>query len=167
MIVKNPKFVISAVSPKQYPETDMLEIAFAGRSNVGKSSLINALLGRKNIARKSATPGKTRQINYYNLDDEILFVDLPGYGYAKVSKGEKNLWANVIENYLNIRPQLYLIILIVDIRHEPTQDDVKMAQWLKKSGVNFIVAASKKDKLKKTQIKPGLDIIGKTLGLEP
>ena len=166
MKVKNPKFVISAVSPKQYPEGDLLEIAFAGRSNVGKSSLLNALVGRKNLAYKGSTQGKTRQINFYNIDDEIHFVDLPGYGYAAVSKGEKNLWAKVVEGYLNVRPQLYLVIMLVDIRHKPSRDDEVMYNWIKKCGVNHIIAVTKSDKLGRSAVPAQIKMIKEALKVE-
>ncbi len=166
MKVRNPRFVISAVSPKQYPESNLLEVAFAGRSNVGKSSLLNALVGRKNLAYKGSTQGKTRQINFYNLDDEIHFVDLPGYGYAAVSKGEKNLWAKVVEGYLNVRPQLYLVVLLVDIRHKPSKDDQLMYSWIRQRGVNHIVAVTKADKLGKSAVPAQLSMIRKTLEIE-
>jgi GTP-binding protein len=166
MKVKNPRFVISAVSPKQYPESDLLEIAFAGRSNVGKSSLLNALVGRKNLAYKGSTQGKTRQINFYNIDDEIHFVDLPGYGYAAVSKGEKNLWAKVVEGYLNVRPQLYLVIMLVDIRHKPSQDDLVMYNWIKKCGVNHIIAVTKSDKLGRSAVPAQIKMIKETLKVQ-
>ncbi len=167
MNVKNAKFVISAVSPKQYPEGNLLEVAFAGRSNVGKSSLINALLGRKKLARSGSRQGMTRQINYYNLDDELHFVDLPGYGYAAVSKSEKDLWGRVIENYLNVRPQLYLVLLLVDIRHKPSKDDEKMYQWILASGVEYLIVATKVDKIGRSQIKPNVEIIRNTLQVPP
>ena len=166
MKVKNPRFVISAVSPKQYPEGNLLEIAFAGRSNVGKSSLLNALVGRKNLAYKGSTQGKTRQINFYNIDDEIHFVDLPGYGYAAVSKGEKNLWAKVVEGYLNVRPQLYLVIMLVDIRHKPSKDDELMYNWIKKCGVNHIIAVTKSDKLGKSAVPAQIKMIKEALKVE-
>ena len=153
MKVKNAKFVISAVSPKQYPDSNLLEVAFAGRSNVGKSSLINALLGRKRLAYSGSKQGMTRQINYYNLDDEIHFVDLPGYGFAAVSKSEKNLWGKVITDYLNVRPQLYLVLMLVDIRHKPSKDDENMYQWILNSGIDYLIVATKSDKLSKQQAK--------------
>ena len=167
MTVKNPKFVISAVSPKQYPESNLLEVAFAGRSNVGKSSLLNALVGRKNLAYKGSTQGKTRQINFYNIDDEIHFVDLPGYGYAAVSKSEKNLWAKVVEGYLNVRPQLYLVIMLVDIRHKPSKDDEVMYNWIKKCGVNHIIAVTKSDKLGRSAVPAQIQMIKETLKVWP
>ncbi len=152
MVVKNPKFVISAVCPAQYPDSELLEIAFAGRSNVGKSSLINALVGRKRLAYSGSTQGMTRQINFYNLDDEIHFVDLPGYGYASVSKDQKSLWAGVIDKYLNVRPQLYMVILLLDIRHNPTEDDKNMYRWIQASGLQYAIVATKADKLSKMQV---------------
>ena len=167
MKVKNAKFVISAVSPQQYPEGNLLEIAFAGRSNVGKSSLINALLGRKNLAYSGSRQGMTRQINYYNLDDELHFVDLPGYGYAAVSKGEKNLWAKVIEEYLNVRPQLYLVLLLLDIRHKPSKDDENMYRWILASGLEYLIVATKSDKISRQQIQNNTALIRSTLQIPP
>ena len=167
MKVKNPQFVISAVSPKQYPDGNLLEVAFAGRSNVGKSSLINALVGRKNLAYKGSTQGKTRQINFYNIDDEIMFVDLPGYGFANVSKGEKDLWAKVVEGYLNVRDRLYLVIMLVDVRHKPTKDDKVMYDWIKKTGLNHIVAVTKADKLGKSLVPAQVKMIRQELGISP
>lgn len=167
MKVKNAKFVISAVSPQQYPEGNLLEIAFAGRSNVGKSSLINALLGRKNLAYSGSRQGMTRQINYYNLDDELHFVDLPGYGYAAVSKGEKNLWAKVIEEYLNVRPQLYLVLLLLDIRHKPSKDDENMYRWILASGLEYLIVATKSDKISRQQIPNNTALIRSTLQIPP
>ena len=166
MKVKNAKFVISAVSPQQYPEGNLLEIAFAGRSNVGKSSLINALLGRKNLAYSGSRQGMTRQINYYNLDDELHFVDLPGYGYAAVSKGEKNLWAKVIEEYLNVR-QLYLVLLLLDIRHKPSKDDENMYRWILASGLAYLIVATKSDKISRQQLQHNTALIRSTLQIPP
>ena len=167
MKVKNAKFVISAVSPQQYPEGNLLEIAFAGRSNVGKSSLLNALLGRKNLAYSGSRQGMTRQINYYNLDDELHFVDLPGYGYAAVSKGEKNLWAKVIEEYLNVRPQLYLVLLLLDIRHKPSKDDENMYRWILASGLAYLIVATKSDKISRQQLQHNTALIRSTLQIPP
>lgn len=165
MKVKNPKFITSCINPNQLPESNLLEIAFAGRSNVGKSSLINALVGRKNLAHSGNTPGKTRLINYYSIDDEIHFVDLPGYGYAKVSKEEQGLWGKVIENYLNVRPQLYIMMLLVDIRHKPTLEDRQLYEWTKAAGLEFIVVATKADKLSRNEQVKALKTIRETLEL--
>ncbi len=165
MKVKNPKFITSCINPNQLPKSNLLEIAFAGRSNVGKSSLINALVGRKNLAHSGNTPGKTRLINYYSIDDEIHFVDLPGYGYAKVSKEEQGLWGKVIENYLNVRPQLYIMMLLVDIRHKPTLEDRQLYEWTKAAGLEFIVVATKADKLSRNERVKALKTIRETLEL--
>ena len=167
MKVKNAKFVISAVSPKQYPDSNLLEVAFAGRSNVGKSSLINALVGRRRLAYSGSKQGMTRQINYYNLDDELHFVDLPGYGFAAVSKGERNLWGKVITDYLNVRPQLYLVLLLLDIRHKPSKDDENMYKWILSSGIDYLVVATKTDKLSRMQVKNHADVIRNTLQIPP
>lgn len=167
MFVKNPRFVLSAISPKQYPDSNLLEVAFAGRSNVGKSSLINALLNRKNLARSGSRQGMTRLINYYNLDDELHFVDLPGYGYAAVSKEEKNLWGKVITNYLNVRDQLYVVILLLDIRHKPSKDDIQMLSWMRQSGLACLFVATKADKISRSAIPQQLKLIRETLELAP
>lgn len=161
MKIKNPKFEKSCIKADQLPDSNLLEIAFAGRSNVGKSSLINALLGRKNLAHSGSKQGMTRLINFYNIDDEIHFVDLPGYGYAKVAKSEMGLWGEVIENYLNVRKQLYVIVLIVDIRHEPSADDELMYSWILQTGLKFIVVANKADKVSKQEAKKCIEVIKK------
>lgn len=151
----NVSIDVSAASPLQYPVTGLPEIAFAGRSNVGKSSLINALINRKNFAKTSSTPGLTRLINFYNVNNKFYLVDLPGYGYAKVSKSEMKKWRNVIDSYLeSARPQLKLLLHIVDIRHEPTENDILMNKWIKANSDKFetLVVANKADKLKKAQI---------------
>lgn len=162
MNLNNAKFEISAVSPKQYPGSNIPEIAFAGRSNVGKSSIINALLNRKNIARTSSTPGKTREINFYNVDETLYFVDLPGYGYASVSKEKKSNWGSIIETYLNSRQQLRLIVMMVDIRHKPSADDQMMYQWIVSNNLTHIIVASKSDKIPRGQIKTRLAEIKNT-----
>ena len=151
----------------QFPATNLPEFAFIGKSNVGKSSLINALLGRKRLAYSGSKQGMTRQINYYNLDDEIHFVDLPGYGFAAVSKSEKNLWGKVITDYLNVRPQLYLVLMLVDIRHKPSKDDENMYQWILNSGIDYLVVATKADKLSKQQARNNAQIIRNTLQIPP
>jgi len=165
VIVRNPKFVLSAISEKQYPDSNLLEVAFAGRSNVGKSSLINTLLNRKNLARKGSRQGMTRMINFFNIDDEIHFVDLPGYGYASVSKSEMNLWSKVITNYLNVRQQLYLMIMLVDIRHKPSKEDIQMYKWILESGVQHIIVATKSDKVSRAEAQRNMKLIRETLVL--
>lgn len=163
MNIQNASITVSAVSPKQYPAGGLPEIAFAGRSNVGKSSFINKMLNRKKLARTSSTPGKTAQINFYNIDDTIYFVDLPGYGYAAVSKEEKKKWGLMMEEYLNTRDNLRQTFLLVDSRHKPTADDVQMADWIRHHFGTLIVVATKLDKLKKSQIDSNLDVIEQTL----
>lgn len=166
LIINNAKFEISAVKPQQYPAGNLPEVAFAGRSNVGKSSIINTLLNRKAIARVSSTPGKTREINFYNLDQKLYFVDLPGYGYAKVSKEKKSSWGEVINTYLDTRQTLALTILLVDIRHLPSADDCMMFNWIKKSNIPYLLVASKADKITRGQLNQSLQAIRKTLGLD-
>lgn len=165
MNLHNASLTISAVSPRQYPTTGYLEFAFAGRSNVGKSSLINKLLNRKSLARVSGTPGKTATINFYNIDDTIFLVDLPGYGYAQRSKEEKAKWGKMIETYLANREELVQTILLVDSRHKPTADDIQMAEWIRYYHDRVIVIATKIDKLKKREIEPNLERIAETLNL--
>ena len=166
MNIHNAALTISAVSPAQYPKTDFPEIAFAGRSNVGKSSLINKLLNRKSLARTSSKPGKTATINFYNIDDSLHFVDLPGYGYAQVSKEEKKKWAAMIETYLNSREQLRCTAILVDARHEPTKDDITMLGWIRERQGFALVFATKCDKIAKTKLNEHLDQIYYTLNLE-
>ncbi|MBP3361574.1 MAG: YihA family ribosome biogenesis GTP-binding protein [Clostridia bacterium] len=165
MNINNVSLTISAVSKQQYPKTDIPEFAFAGRSNVGKSSLINKLLNRKSLARVSGTPGKTITINFYNVDDTIHLVDLPGYGYAKRSKSEIEKWGKMMEDYLSSRQQLVQTILLVDSRHEPTSDDITMCEWIRHFHERVIVVATKMDKLKKREIEPNLERIWNVLGL--
>lgn len=155
-----------AVEEKQYPDTNIKEFAFAGRSNVGKSSFINAMLNRKNLARTSSTPGKTRTINFYRVNDDLRLVDLPGYGYAKVAKSEKDKWAGIINRYLENRENLVETILLVDIRHEPTALDKQMYDYIIESGFSGIVIATKKDKIKKSQVDKHISIIAKKLGVK-
>ena len=143
----NAEIVLSAVSKAQYPQDDMPEIALAGRSNVGKSSFINTLLGRKNLARTSSKPGKTQQLNFYNIDDKLRFVDVPGYGYAKVSKTERAKWGKMIEEYLTSRDNLRAVVSLVDLRHDPSADDVQMYEFLKYYEIPVIVVATKADKI--------------------
>jgi GTP-binding protein len=164
--IQNAKFELTAVKPSQYPQTNLPEIAFVGRSNVGKSSLINALLNRKSLARTSSEPGKTRTVNFFNIDEALYFVDLPGYGYAKVSKTEKASWSDMIEHYLQTRKQLQLIFLLLDIRHEPSSDDRLMMEWLLQTQRHFAVIATKADKLSRSKVKEHLRSIQKSLQLQ-
>ena len=149
MNIHNVNLTISAVSPKQYPDTKFPDIAFAGRSNVGKSSFINKMLNRKSLARTGSKPGKTATINFYNVDDTINFVDLPGYGYAKVSKDEKKKWGNMIETYLDTRETLACTVLLVDARHKPTNDDLIMLNYIRERHGFAFVVATKCDKIAK------------------
>ncbi|MDR7857730.1 ribosome biogenesis GTP-binding protein YihA/YsxC [Tissierella sp.] len=164
-IIKSDLHAI-AVGPKQYPEDELLEIAFAGRSNVGKSSFINSMINRSNLARTSGKPGKTRTINFYIINDSFRFVDLPGYGYAQVSKVEKEKWGQIIERYLKDRQNLREIVLIVDIRHEPTEQDLIMYQWIKSFGFSGIVIATKADKISKGNWQKHIKIIKNKLEIK-
>ena len=157
-------FLISAASPKDFPKTRLPEIAFAGKSNVGKSSVINRLLQRKNFARVGEKPGKTIHVNYFTIDKKCYFVDLPGYGFAKVSQAEKDRWANLMESYFAAN-RIDLGVMIVDARHAPTNNDITMANWFIESGCRFVVVANKLDKLKKSEIEPNLQTIRNDLGL--
>ncbi len=164
--VKNASLAAVGTKFSQYPEEDRPEIAFAGKSNVGKSTLINAILGRKALARTSSQPGKTRTINFYNADDKFYIVDLPGYGYAKAPKTEIEKWGEMIEGYLKKRKTLKAIILLIDIRHEPGKNDIMMYEWLKHYGFEIIIVATKSDKINRSQIQKNLSIIRKGLGME-
>ncbi|MBE7051848.1 MAG: YihA family ribosome biogenesis GTP-binding protein [Ruminococcaceae bacterium] len=166
MNIHNVELTISAVRPNQYPKTNFPDLAFAGRSNVGKSSLINKLLNRKSLARVSAKPGKTATINFYNIDDCINFVDLPGYGFARVSKEEKRKWGQMIETYLHTRSTLSQVILLVDSRHKPTEDDKLMLSFIREVCPRAVVVATKFDKLKPSQRDESLKLIITTLGLD-
>ena len=159
------EFILSAVQPGAFLRDGRPQVAFAGRSNAGKSSVINRLLNRKNFARVGATPGKTTQVNYFLIDGRIYFTDLPGYGYAKVSKEERDRWGRLMENYFQEQGLITLGVLIVDARHKPTADDVTMCTWFKESGCPLIVVANKLDKLKKNEIEPNLQRIWDTLEL--
>ena len=164
--ITNSDFVISAVKKDQYPVTGLPEIAFVGRSNVGKSSIINSLTNRKKLAKVSQTPGKTRLINFFIINnDKFYLVDLPGYGYAKVSKKEQASWGNTIETYLSGRKQLKRVILLVDSRHKPTGDDLVMHEWIKHYGYDEIVIATKSDKLSNNELRKSEKIIKETLKL--
>ena len=164
--LQNAQFVRSAVSRKDFPRDGMVQVAFAGRSNVGKSSVINRLLNRKNFARVGAAPGKTIHINYFLIDKAFYLVDLPGYGYAKVSKGERDRWGRLMEEYFADPELMTLGVMIVDARHKPTADDCTMARWYKDAGRPFLVVANKLDKLKKSEIEPNLQQIRQTLELD-
>ncbi len=160
------EFVLSAVKSDTFVRDGRPQVAFAGRSNVGKSSVINRLLGRKNFARVGATPGKTNQINYFRIDEKIYFTDLPGYGYAKVAKEERDRWGRLMESYFASEGLITLGVLIVDARHKPTADDVTMCSWFKDTGCPLIVVANKLDKLKAREIEPNLALIRQTLELD-
>jgi len=163
MIVNNVNITVSAVSAAQYPQDGKAEIAFAGRSNVGKSSLINKMVNRKSLARVSSKPGKTNTINFYNVENLFYFVDFPGYGFAKVSKAEKQKWGKMIEEYLGSREQLRQVVLLVDSRHKPTDDDVTMMNWIRHYGYRAVVVATKIDKLSKSEREGKLEIVKNTL----
>ena len=167
MVIKSADFITSAVKPSQYPPEGIPEIAFAGRSNVGKSSLINLLLNRKALAKVSASPGKTRTINFFNINDgEFRLVDLPGYGYAKVSKTMSEDWGQMMETFLTKRNGLLKVIQLVDARHEPTGQDKQMYEFLQYYGLDGIVVATKADKLSKNELNRNLSAIRKALDME-
>lgn len=163
--LQNAEFILSAASPKDFLRDRMPQIAFAGRSNVGKSSVINRILNRKNFARVGAAPGKTTHINYFKIDNTFYLVDLPGYGYAKVSKAERDRWGRLMEGYFADPELMTLGVMIVDSRHKPTADDCTMAQWYRDAGCPFLVVANKLDKLKKKEIEPNLQRIRETLDM--
>ena len=165
MRIKQSEFIISAVKRNQYPVDNRAEIAFVGRSNVGKSSIINSITNRKKLAKVSSTPGKTRLVNFFLINNDFYLVDLPGYGYAKVSKAEKDSWGKTIEMYLTGRDQLKRIVLLVDSRHKPTGDDVMMYEWAKHFGYDVVVVATKSDKLKNSEFKKNEKVIRETLKL--
>ena len=152
MIVKNPVLTVSAVSPKQYPQDDLPEIVLVGKSNVGKSSFINTLVNRKKLARTSSEPGKTRQINFYNMDNQFYLVDLPGYGYSKMSKQEQAKVGNFIEEYLQKSKKIALIVFVIDIRHEPTANDKLMYDYIFKTNLPCLVITNKADKIAITKV---------------
>ena len=166
MIIKSAEFITSAVRPSQYPPEGVPEIAFTGRSNVGKSSLINLLLNRKKLAKVSGTPGKTRTINFFNINDSFRIVDLPGYGFAKVSKKESDEWGKMMESYLSQRQGLLKVVQLVDARHAPTALDKQMYDYLRYYGLDGIVAATKADKLSKNELSRNLAVIRRELELD-
>lgn len=165
MIIKKSDLETVAVKPNQYPSEDLKEIAFAGRSNVGKSSLLNMLTGRKKLARVSGSPGKTRTINFYLINDEFRIVDLPGYGYAKVSKAVSEGWGEMMERYLQQRSNLVKVVQLVDIRHAPSKQDVEMYNYLRHYGLDGLVVATKADKISRNQMTKQMKIIRQTLKL--
>ena len=162
----NVDIIISAVSKEQYPETGLKEVALSGRSNVGKSSFINAICGRKGVARISSKPGKTITLNFYNADNKFVFVDVPGYGYAKQSKTEREKWGAMIEGYLTKRESLSCVVQLVDLRHPPTQDDIMMYDFLKYYDLPVIVVATKSDKVPRTKIQKHINVIKRDLEME-
>lgn len=167
MVIRNISLETVCGITSTLPENDKPEIAFAGKSNVGKSSLINALMNRKSFARISATPGKTQTINFYNINGALYLVDLPGYGYAKVSQQEKEKWGKMIERYLHSSKQLRAVFLLIDIRHEPSANDKMMYDWVVSQGYNPIIIATKQDKLKRSQIDKHVRMLRQGLKLVP
>ena len=163
--VNKAEFVKSAASPKQFIRSSTPSVVFAGKSNVGKSSVINRLLNRKNFARVGAQPGKTIHVNYFYIDEKVYFVDLPGYGYARVSQSERERWGKLMEDFFAQEGLIDLGVMIVDARHKPTADDVTMAEWFKNSGCRLVVVANKLDKLKKSEVEPNMALIRETLTL--
>ena len=163
MIVKEPRFEVSAVSPKQYPSNNLPEIVLAGKSNVGKSSFVNTMINRKNLARTSSEPGKTRQINFYNIDKTFYFVDLPGYGYSKMSKVEQEKVGKFIEEYLFSRKNICTIFLLVDIRNAPSQNDILMLDFIKSTNLLFSIIATKADKIAVTKVDAAIDNLRNSL----
>lgn len=166
MKVNQSEFIISAVQPSQYPIDALPEVALAGRSNVGKSSLINKMINRKNLARTSSQPGKTQTLNYYLINQDLYFVDLPGYGYAKVSKSERERWGVFIDRYLREREELKLVMQLVDLRHPPSKDDQAMFEWLCANDTPRIVVATKADKIPKGKWQKHAKIVRETLGMD-
>lgn len=167
MKITSAEFIISAVAPSQYPRDGLPEIALVGRSNVGKSSLINKMLNRKSLARTSSRPGKTQTLNYFLVNEQLYFVDFPGYGYAKVAKTLKQQWGKMIETYLTTRDELKFIVQLVDIRHPPSKDDVAMYQWCKEIGLPAVIVATKGDKIARGKWLQHQKVIRETLQLRP
>ncbi|WP_154837476.1 ribosome biogenesis GTP-binding protein YihA/YsxC [Staphylococcus sp. Marseille-Q1834] len=163
----NIDLIISAVQEAQYPETGLAEVALSGRSNVGKSSFINSMIARKNMARTSQQPGKTQTLNFFNIDDQLIFVDVPGYGYAKVSKSQREKFGKMIEEYLTKRESLKLVIQLVDLRHNPTEDDVLMYDYLKHFDIPTLVICTKEDKIAKGKVQKHIKNIKEKLDLDP
>lgn len=166
MVIKSAELETVCGVTSKFPQHKEIEIAFAGKSNVGKSSLINGLLNRKALARTSSQPGKTQTINFYKINDTFYFVDLPGYGYAKVSAAEREKWGKMIEKYLHTSPTLALVFLLIDIRHEPSANDKMMYDWILHNGFTPVIIATKLDKIKRSQLQKNLKIIRTKLGME-
>jgi GTP-binding protein len=167
MLIKSAEFVISAVRPQQYPAEELPEFAFAGRSNVGKSSLINTLVSRRKLVQTSSTPGKTRLINFFRVNDALMFVDLPGYGYARVSEEERRKWRPMIEQYLSRRENLKAVVLILDIRRTPNEEDAQLLNWLARREIAAVLVVTKADKLSKTSQIKQLKVIAGALETDP
>lgn len=167
MNINQAEFIISAVQPHQYPEDALPEIALAGRSNVGKSSLINKMIQRKSLARTSSQPGKTQQLNYYRINESLYFVDFPGYGYAKVSKVQRQQWGDMIERYIREREPLKMLLLIIDVRHPPSKDDCLMYNWLKHYDIPVCLVVTKADKIPRSKWDKHVKIIKQTLEADP
>lgn len=165
MIIKKSEYAVSAVKESQYPKDNFPEIALAGRSNVGKSSLINTLINRKNLARTSSQPGKTQTLNFYRINGKFYLVDVPGYGYAKVSQKKRQEFGEMIQDYLETRENLKGLMILVDGRHEPTKDDIAMYQYAQYLDLPILVVATKIDKIKKSQVNKAISVIKKSLGL--
>lgn len=163
----NIELIISAVKEEQYPETELSEVALSGRSNVGKSTFINSMIGRKNMARTSQQPGKTQTLNFYNIDEQLIFVDVPGYGYAKVSKTQREKFGKMIEEYITKRENLQLVIQLVDLRHDPTQDDILMYKYLKHFDIPTLVICTKEDKIPKGKVQKHIKNIKTQLDMDP
>ena len=167
MVIKNVELEIVCGVTSKIPDTELPEVAFAGKSNVGKSSLINGLMNRKSLARTSSQPGKTQTINFYNINKFMCLVDLPGYGYAKVSENEKKKWGKMIENYLHTSKQLKAVFLLIDIRHEPSANDKMMYEWIVYQGYDPIIVATKLDKIKRSQIQKSVKMVKEGLNVKP
>ena len=165
MIVNEVRLEMTAGHAWQFPDHGLPEIAFAGKSNVGKSSLLNVLINRRALARTSGQPGKTQTINFFNVEEEVLFVDLPGYGYAKVAKTRRDQWGQLIEDYLIKREQIVQVVLLIDIRHEPSENDIMMYDWIHHYHEKVIVVATKADKLKRSQLQKHISMLKKGLNM--
>jgi GTP-binding protein len=165
MKIRSAEFIKSAVQPNQYPKANLPEIAFAGPSNVGKSSLINVIVNRKKLVQTSSTPGKTRLINFFNINDDLMLVDLPGYGFAKVSEAVKKTWGSMIETYLRERSNLILVIVILDVRRDLSDNDSALIEWLRHYRIHHVFVLTKTDKLSKNEVRKRQKIMGERLGI--